>query len=160
LDNRFIYRPLQYRRLFARPDQGSADAQLNCGLCLRDGRCVDRNYVKAAEYLKLPADQGNIKAQCNYGLCCLTGFDISANYFQAVELFWVAARSNLLSADYYLGVCLLAGLGSCVDFERSEEMFKLGSDLGNTQSRFIYGLILSDGGKLEHDIADAARYFR
>jgi TPR repeat protein len=141
-------------------DQGNADAQLNYGLCLRDGRGVGRDYVKAADYFKLSADQGNDEAQCNYGLCCLTGLGVSHNYSEAVKSFRIAARKNLSSADSYLGICLLAGLGSCVDFEGSEEMFKQGADLGHIGCQFMYGLILFERGRSEGDIVDAAQYFR
>jgi TPR repeat protein len=39
-------------------------------------------------------------------------------------------------------------------------MFKLCADLGHIESQFIYGLILSQPGKSERDIADAAQYLR
>jgi hypothetical protein len=80
-----------YAALKQKADQGDAGAQLNLGLCYDNGRGVERDPVKAAEWYRKAADQGNADAQVNLGVCCAKGDGVERDLAKAAAWFRKAA---------------------------------------------------------------------
>jgi hypothetical protein len=67
-------------------DQGTADAQNNYGLCLKNGKGVRIDLAGAAHYFKLAADQGFAVAQYNYGNCLYKGEGVGIDFEGSGEI--------------------------------------------------------------------------
>ena len=60
-------------------EKGDAASQCNYGICLINGKGVNKNLKEAAYWFKKSAEQGNAKGQLNYGVCLLKGIGIEKN---------------------------------------------------------------------------------
>jgi hypothetical protein len=66
-------------------EKGDATSQCNYGICLLNGKGVNKNLKEAAYWFKKSAEQGNAKGQLNYGVCLLKGIGIEKNDKEATK---------------------------------------------------------------------------
>lgn len=73
-------------------EKGDATSQCNYGICLLNGKGVNKNLKEAAYWFKKSAEQGNAKGQLNYGVCLLKGIGIDKNDKEASK--WLKKSSD------------------------------------------------------------------
>ena len=73
-------------------EKGDATSQCNYGICLINGKGVNKNLKEAAYWFKKSAEQGNAKGQLNYGVCLLKGIGIEKNEKEASK--WLKKSSD------------------------------------------------------------------
>ena len=73
-------------------NQGNATAQYNLGNLYTNGKGIEKNYIKAAEWYKKAANQGYTDAQCYLGNCYWLGRGIFKS--PVLAYYW-------LSISYY-----------------------------------------------------------
>jgi hypothetical protein len=78
-------------------DSGDAVAQLELGNCYYYGNGVEKNNIKAVEWLTKSAQQGNATAQSNLGEC-EKGMGVAKNHTTAYQWYKKAADAGLQSA--------------------------------------------------------------
>jgi hypothetical protein len=111
------------RRLNGR--RGNAFAQNIFGECLENGRCVQKDLVRAAEYYRLSAEQGNASAQFNFGFCLAKGDGVAQDLIRAAEYYRLSAKQGNAAARFNFGVCLAKGEGVRVStVERDSRQLK------------------------------------
>lgn len=68
-------------------DNGYVKAQCNYGFCLKNGKGVKQDVVKAVGHFKMAADNGYDKAQYNYGVCLYNGKGVGQNLAEAARYY-------------------------------------------------------------------------
>jgi hypothetical protein len=72
-------------------DQNLADAQFQYGVCLSNGRGVERDLMAAAQYYRVAADQNESLALFAYAVCLTDGEGIRMDLIEAAKYFRLAA---------------------------------------------------------------------
>ena len=88
-------------------EKGDATSQCNYGICLLNGKGVNKNLKEAAYWFKKSAEQGNAKGQLNYGVCLLKGIGIEKNDKEATK--WLkksADQGNVKAQELYSSLSL------------------------------------------------------
>ena len=73
-------------------EKGDAVSQCNYGICLLNGKGVNKNLKEAAYWFKKSAEQGYAKGQLNYGVCLHKGIGIEKNDKEAAK--WLKKSSE------------------------------------------------------------------
>ena len=90
---------------------GDAGAQYALAMNYFDGKGVERNSQKGAEWLQKAAIHGSSPAVQALGKCYFSGDGVPVNYPEAMKWFAQAAGKNDPIAQYYLGFGYLFGKG-------------------------------------------------
>ena len=80
-------------------EKGDATSQCNYGICLLNGKGVNKNLKEAAYWFKKSAEQGNAKGQLNYGVCLLKGIGTEKNDKGAAYWFKKSAEQGNVKAQ-------------------------------------------------------------
>ncbi len=118
-------------------------AEYNLGMYFYKGRrvgrrkIVDRDYAKAAYWLKSSADKGHHYAQTQLGICYYEGDGLSKiDYVKAAHLFQLASNQGNVLGTYYLARCYEHGNGVDQNKEKAFDLYyKASSQHG---ARFPY----------------------
>lgn len=137
----------------------NSNAYYNLGVLYYNGFGVERNFLKAFEYMKLAAEQNNSHALIFLGYINLLGICIDQDFLEAKKYFELAAKQNNSYAFYYLGKLYMDGLGVEQDFLKAKKYFELGAKNNDSESFFNLGKLYMDGLGVKQDFSKAEEYF-
>ena len=133
--------------------QGYAPAQCAIGLQWLSGRHLERNVLRALEWLTLAAEQNDARAQWNLGSLYASGAPgVAKDLIQAFECCHRAANLEFVPAQATLGV-LYARMG---EHAKALHWWGLAADNGDAEAQFNLATVLLAGA---HGKPDAERAF-
>jgi len=156
-------------------EQNHAKAQFSLGCCYRNGRGVEKDYVEAAKWYRKAAEQNHSWAQLSLGDCYYNGEGVEKDFVEAVKWYRKAAERNHSWAQYSLGKCYIIGRGVEKDYVEAVKWLRKAARLSECKilvelleraekddaaSQYELALAFSNGGVVETDHVDAAKWFR
>lgn len=103
-------------------DDGNPLAQCDYGVCLAEGKGVDKDEDAAAEYWQKSADAGFPLAAHKLGICYLKGLcGLDKNNDKAFEYFQKASDGGVRESMFNLAYCYQEGIGVQSDVKKSIE---------------------------------------
>ena len=130
------------------------------GMCWYLGYGVQRNYVRAARYLRMSAEFGSERGQFSYGMRCFSGEGVARDFEQAARYFKMSADQGYDIAQFHYGRCLYYGNGVSQNLEEAARYFKMCADQGNEYGQIGYGHLLFSGEGIRQNFEEAARYLK
>lgn len=110
-------------------DDGNPLAQCDYGVCLVEGKGVEKNEEAAAEYWQKSADAGFPLAEHKLGICYLKGLcGLENNNDKAFEYFQKAADGGVKESMFNLAYCYQEGIGIQPDIKKSIEWMEKAAD--------------------------------
>jgi len=91
--------PNAYKRFRQAAQQGDPVAQNNLGRMYADGRGVERDSEKAAQWFTSAARQGNVDAEMNLGIAYLYGQGVANDQTHACSWFSKARKAGNVQGD-------------------------------------------------------------
>jgi TPR repeat protein len=123
--------------------QGYVPAQYKYGVCLLEGKEVEKDSAQAAHYFKLAADHGIAMAQLHFALCAWNGEGMAQDLETAVRYFKLAADQGVATAQLNFALCAWSGDVIAKDLELAAHYFKLAVAQGLAPAQNSYALFLS-----------------
>ncbi|OJW48277.1 MAG: hypothetical protein BGO67_10690 [Alphaproteobacteria bacterium 41-28] len=128
------------------PDpQKSSEEIYKEAMTFYNGDNVEKDYIKAADLLKVAANQEFVEAEYQLGMCYRMGHGVNTNFRKAFDLFKKAADKNHTVAYYQLGILYKGGNIVHQDIDKSTELIKKSADLGYVDGIYLLGLSLEYG---------------
>jgi TPR repeat protein len=134
-------------------DQGFAEAQYHCALCLIIGNIVDRNLATVFRYLKLSAENGNRKGQfaiawmAEHGIGAFSSID-----FDTAIRYYEQCSNDSAAGSVCFGCCLQLGLGIPIDFTIAAELLKRAAYFDDKNGLNSFSCCLEQGRDVDIDI--------
>lgn len=129
-------------------DSGSADAQIEIGLCYQRGKGVVVDHRKAAHYFQAAAQQGNARGQQALAVCLVNGRGVPKDLPRAVSLFRRAAECDAVGdsalGKMSLGICYYYGDGVDQDRLQAAYWFQQSAELGHPAAHMWLSRLYSD----------------
>jgi len=148
------------RELFPLAEQGDAFAQLYIGLMNLYGQGVERDTVKASEWLEKSAQSGVRTAQFVFGRMYEQGLGLSQDYAQAATWFHKAAQQGSQIAQFKLGKLYLLGLGVPQNIEAAEYWYTRAAELGSVAAQITLARNYDQGGYFDHNSKQAEKWYK
>ena len=109
------------------------------------GDGVEKNIVKAVEWLQGPAEDGVVDAQALLSVCYDYGGILVKNKEKAVEWCRKAAEGGSALAQYFMGMRYEAGSGVERSREKALEWYTKAAEQNDNDAKKAIKRILSDG---------------
>jgi TPR repeat protein len=130
--------------------QGHSQAQFTVGVCYRDGiidtslnlspiTYLQRDLVKATEWLQKAVDQSDYQAMNALGEILLDGSDVVPKDENAAFKLFCESSLSLAKASFNLGCCYYKGSGITVDYARAVSSFNEAVRLGYVDANLNLG---------------------
>jgi len=139
--------------------EGSMEAQLALGLCMRYGVQGEQDLEGATTWLGLAAEQGSAAAQCELGLMHLEGEGVSLDDELAAEWFQCSAEQGNPIAQYNLGLMYSGGHGVEQSLPSAREWFECSAENGFAKSHIRLGRLNELDSVSEGDLATAYQHY-
>lgn len=120
----------EFQRTFELAQNGDAEAQYIIGLMYKDGKGVQKDIKKAAEWFEKAAAQGNADSQNHIGIMYYLGYGVQKDIKKAIEWFEKAAVQGHSNAQFNLGVMYVLGHGVRQNISMAKEWFGKACDNG------------------------------
>ena len=133
--------------------KGNVDAQYSVGIRFLMGDGVEKNSLKAVEWIRKAAEQDHAGAQYQLGIMYRDGVGVSNSESEAVKWLRLASSWGISKAQRDLDALLRKQLLA------SEDAFIGNPELSNPESQFALGLMYVDGKGVDKDPATAAQWF-
>ncbi|GKX60220.1 tetratricopeptide repeat protein [Leminorella grimontii] len=152
--------------------QGNAQAQFDFALKYFDGKEVEKDPSRAAEWMGKAAQQGLAEAQAYLGYWYQKGIAVQADKKKAVEWLRKAAEQGYVPAQAELGMCYWNGMGVAKDYQqafhwlqlaanwRSDSYTLVAEDFSAMQAQYLLGRMYDLGQGVPQDIEKAATLYR
>ena len=118
---------------------GDPQAEYDISLAYRNGTGVQKNDLKALEWMKKAAIQGLLEAEFQLGYCYYYGIGTKTDPQEAVQWFQKAADKNHQLAQNYLGSAYLGGHGVTQDQAIAVQWFQKAAQSGSTAALINLG---------------------
>ncbi|MBR6068539.1 MAG: SEL1-like repeat protein [Bacteroidales bacterium] len=159
-DNEYDSNDLDIESLMDVAEQGDAVAQYNLGVCYRDGKGIQQDYIKAFDWFKKSAEQGYATAQFEIGFCYRTGKGIQQDYKKAFEWFKKSAEQGYATAQFCLGLCYSYGRGVQENYKKAFEWFEKSVEQGIFLAQRELGILYAQGLGVKQDDSKAVELYR
>lgn len=138
--------------------KGDGDAIYNLGLMYYKGLGVEKNPIKAVEYIKRAADKNIYNAIYDLGALYYNGeAGVKQDYEKAEFYFKKLPEDNKFNkANYFLGTIYLNN----DDFGKAKQYFELATKQGNINAPSVLGAIYERGMGVVKDLNKARRYYK
>jgi TPR repeat protein len=140
--------------------QGYNEAQCDMGWFYKNGKGVEKNYLKAYEWYLKAAEKGNARAQFNVGYMCQYGQGVEIDYLKANEWYHKAAEQNNAGAQCNLGYMSQNGLGIERDYEAAIYWYTKSAEQGDAIALFNLGNIYENGIGVKQDYSKAIEWYQ
>ena len=155
-------------------EQGDEAAQYHLGVCYEEGKGVEKDESKAAEWyakslqlgnvealkrLKKLASRGNSVAQYHLGKCYKEGINGVKSEKLAIEWFTKSAAQGHAEAQFNLGVCYEDGTGVMKDDRKAVEWYEKSAEQGYAKAQFNLGVCYKSGRGVPKDEKKAAEWY-
>ena len=130
--------------------QEDAEFQNELGCMYFEGKDVEQDYGKAAEWFQKAAEQGHANAQRYLGYMYYHGKGVEQDYGKAAEYWRKAAEQGIAVAQFNLGYAYDEGEGVPQDYAKAAEWFEKAAEQGDEEA--------ADKLKEIHEKIQPARY--
>lgn len=126
---------------------GDVGAQIALGLAYDQGKGVEQDRRKAAEWFGKAAAQGSAEAQFNLGTMYDVGVGVKKDAAKAVEFFTKAAEQGMADAQFNLANMYEQGRGTEQDLGKAITWYDKAGIQGMTRAQYNLGLLYAKGAK-------------
>ena len=130
--------------------QEDAEFQNELGCMYFEGKDVEQDYGKAAEWFQKAAEQGHANAQRYLGYMYYHGKGVEQDHGKAAEYWRKAAEQGIAVAQFNLGYAYDEGEGVPQDYAKAAEWFEKAAEQGDEEA--------ADKLKEIHEKIQPARY--
>lgn len=127
----------------------------NIGMCYFDANGVERDYKKAADYLRMSAQLGD---QDSYTPLAQL-YSQNKDYAQAVYWLRLGADAGVAAAEMELAEHLRLGLGVDKDLKRALALHISAASKGNVRSMYVLGVMHERGQGVDRNYEKAAAFY-
>ncbi len=138
---------------------GDAEAQIALGLAYDQGRGIEQDRRKAAEWFGKAAVQGVAEAQFNLAILCASGVGVAKDEAKAVAWFERAATQGLVDAQFNLANMYADGRGTEKNPAKALEWYEKAATKGMTRAQFNLALLYALGQDVPKDTVKAYAWF-
>ncbi|MBA8899165.1 peptidoglycan-binding protein [Phyllobacterium sp. P30BS-XVII] len=138
---------------------GNPKALFEIGDRYMDGRGVQSDYAKAAEWYNLAADKGFAPAQYRLGNFAEKGLGVARDLAKAKTYYQLAAEQGNASAMHNLAVLFAAGANGTPDNESAAMWFTKAAELGVKDSQFNLAILSAKGMGVPQNLEESYRWF-
>jgi|GEM_PF-1265524 len=139
---------------------GDAQAQLDLGLLILEGKGTNRDPAQAAKWLRQAADKGLAEAQYQLGLLLDDGRGVEKNKAEAAEWFRKAAQSGDIDASSALAEMYLTGDGVPKDEAMAARLFQPAANQNDIDAQVTLGKLYQQGVGVAKSYNDASLWLR
>ena len=140
---------------------GYAPAQCALGkYYFSSGSGLEKDAVKAVEWLWKAADQNDKDAKYWLGLCYQVGIGVRQSDTDAVRWFRLAAEQEHPEAQYHLAKCYASGRGVRSSKKTAAFWYRRSAARGNVSAQICMGDCCLTGSGVEQDAPQAAEWYR
>lgn len=151
--------PQDIAALEQKANQGEEDAQYELGMLYKNGFGVQKDYMKAIDWLTKAADQGDVDAP--FQLARIYQSSSTPDYEKAAKWYIKAADQGEDIAQKNLGEMYENGLGVPQDYTKAIELYTQSAKQGNAIALMKLGVIYENGNKtIPQDKAKAKEYYK
>lgn len=137
------------KALTTKAEAGDAAAQIALGLAYDQGKGIEQDRRKAAEWFGKAAAQGVAEAQFNLGTMYDLGVGVKKDAAKAVEFFAKAAEQGMADAQFNLANMYEQGRGTERDLGKAITWYDKAGVQGMTRAQYNLGLLYAKGAKEE-----------
>jgi TPR repeat protein len=141
-------------------EQGNIAAQVLLGDCYDQGKGINQDYKKAAEWFIKAAEQGNAAAQYMLGNYYFSGKGVEENKRKAIDLYRKAAEQGFLEAEFMLGAYYAVGVTIPQDYSKAAEWYLKAAKRGHPAAQHQLGIFYKAGHAAQQDDKEALKWFR
>jgi localization factor PodJL len=139
---------------------GDAAAQYEVGVRFADGRGVAQNAEEAVRWLDRAAKGGSAPAMFRLGAIYEKGAGAKKDLAAARDHYRAAAEKGHGKAMHNLAVLYAEGVdGAAADYRTAAEWFRKAADRGVADSQYNLGILYARGIGVEHNFAEAYKWF-
>ena len=138
---------------------GDPEALFEIGSRYAEGRGMEMDLAKAAQWYELAAEQGLAPAQYRIGNFYEKGTGVERDIAKAKMWYQLAAEQGNVSAMHNLGVLYAMGAEGTADHETAARWFRRAADMGVTDSQFNLGILSAKGAGMRRDLGEAYMWF-
>lgn len=138
---------------------GNTKALFEIGDRYMEGRGVQSDYTKAAEWYTLAADKGFAPAQYRLGNFAEKGLGVPRDLAKAKTYYQLAAEQGNASAMHNLAVLFAAGANGVPDNESAVMWFTKAAELGVKDSQFNLAILSAKGMGMRQDLEESYKWF-
>lgn len=141
-------------------DQSVGRSDYETGVKYLQGIGVEKNAVKAVEYLLKAGDAGNADALLTLGYLYLKGTGVIKDEAKAFGLFLRAAKQGNPDGEYNAGLAYVKGLGTKSDFNEAFGWFLKAAKQGDIGSSYNLGVMYLNGEGVVRDALASYAWFK
>ena len=145
--------------LRAAASNGDPKALFEIGDRYMDGRGLERDYAKAAEWYSVAAEQGFAPAQYRLGNFYEKGLGLTRDLAKAKTYYQLAAEQGNASAMHNLAVLFAAGTDGAPDNESAALWFAKAAELGVKDSQFNLAVLSAKGMGVQQNLEESYKWF-
>lgn len=145
-----------YADYITQAEKGDAVSQYAVGLCYQNGKGINIDYSKAAEWFEKSASQNLPAAQYRLGLLYYNGQGVTSDLDTAESWFRKAAMQDHLESQYYLGLCRFEKRA----FEESLIWLTKVARQDIPEAQYLAGLQYEEALGTEQNIPEAKKWYR
>lgn len=138
---------------------GNTKALFEIGDRYMEGRGVQSDYAKAAEWYTLAADKGFAPAQYRLGNFAEKGLGVPRDLAKAKTYYQLAAEQGNASAMHNLAVLFAAGANGAPDNESAVMWFTKAAELGVKDSQFNLAILSAKGMGMRQNLEESYTWF-
>lgn len=141
-------------------EHNDASAQLNLGICYRDGCGVEKDEKEAVRWFRRAANQNDADAQFVLGACYQEGQGVKKDIEEAVKYYRKAAGQGHVNAQYNLGMCYFDGRGIEKNRKRAVKWYRKAAEQGDAEAQNSLGRCYLYGHGVVKDEKEAMTWFQ
>ncbi len=140
-------------------EAGDSKAIFEIGSRYADGRGVESDMKKAAEWYEKSAELGFAPAQYRIGNIYEKGIGVTRDVAKAKVWYQLAAAQGNASAMHNLAVLFAAGADGVADNDSAARWFQQAAELGVKDSQFNLGILAAKGVGMEQNLEQSYKWF-
>jgi len=126
----------------------------------QNGKGVEIDYQKAAEWNQKAMDLGSARAFTNMGLLYMNGLGTDQDYRKALEYFTQAAEHGDFKGPRYAGIIYENGYGGVgIDYGKAAKAYQQAADAGDISGNYYLGKLYERGLGVEQSYEEAMKCY-
>jgi len=140
-------------------ESGDAEAQVNLGICYRNGQGVRKDLEESFKWSLKSANQGHLVGQNAVGNCYNFGMGVDRNLEEAFKWYRKSAEQGHLNAQINLANCYSKGEGVEKDAGKAFEWKLKAAEQNDAEAQYDVGSGYYEGRGIEKNKAKAMEWY-
>jgi TPR repeat protein len=132
-------------------EKGHRRAQYELGMCYLKGLDVEKDEIKAFEWIQKAAEEGHAVAGYHLGMCFFYGAGVEKDEGKGFKWIQKAAEQGYAVVQYYLGIGYFSDYGMAKDKLKAFEWIQKAAKQGHKKAQYEVGLGYLEGLYVEKD---------